>query len=277
MIRVGTAGFSYKDWAGIVYPEPRPPEFDPLAYLARFFDCVEMNVTFYRVPHARSVAKWVASVADRPRFSFTFKLYKGLTHGEEEGALDPFLAALAPAREAGRLGAILLQFPFFFANDAKTRARLSRLAGRLEGWPLAVELRHRSWFTDASFEFLSRLRLNLCDIDLCPSSTSPPAGAFTTGPIGYVRLHGRNAKAWFDPKATVEQKYDYLYSREELDPWVGFVREIAGKTTETFVIANNHFEGKAVANAFQLAEALGLEIPPPPRTLRTRYPGLRNG
>ena len=78
-IRVGTAGFSYKDWEGVVYPDPRPAGFDPLAFLAGYFDCIEMNVSFYRVPAPAMVERWVGTVAARPDFTFCFKLFKGVT------------------------------------------------------------------------------------------------------------------------------------------------------------------------------------------------------
>ena len=103
MIHVGTAGFSYKDWVGPVYPVDKPAGFDPLAYLAGFFSCIEMNVSFYRVPEARSVEKWVRAVA-REDFRFTFKLYRGLTHSDEDDALQPFLAALEWDRQRRLLG-----------------------------------------------------------------------------------------------------------------------------------------------------------------------------
>ncbi|MHC4548010.1 MAG: DUF72 domain-containing protein [Planctomycetota bacterium] len=274
MIRIGTAGFAYKDWEGPVYPAPRPPGFDPLAYLAGFFDCLEMNVTFYRVPTAQNVAKWVETVAGRPDFRFTFKLYRGLTHGEEDESVAPFLEALAPCRAAGRLGAILLQFPFFFRNTQAHRARLARLAGALEGWPCAVEVRDRSWLTEPARDFLRRLELSLCDIDICQTRDSVPPGSWTTGPLGYVRLHGRNREAWFDKQAPVEQKYNYLYSAAQLEEWADLVREIAAQTDSTYVITNNHFGGKAVANAFQLARLLVRKPPAPPPRLQEQFPGL---
>ncbi|MHC4930698.1 MAG: DUF72 domain-containing protein [Planctomycetota bacterium] len=274
MIRVGTAGFSYKDWEGIVYPEDKPAGFDPLAFLAGFFPCVEMNVTFYRVPSAKSVEKWVRTVEGHEDFRFTFKLYRGLTHDSEDEALEPYLDALRPCREAGRLGAILLQFPFFFRNTQPNRSRLATLAAGLEGWPCAVEIRDRSWLTDPALDFLQRLQLSLCNIDICQTSDSVPPGAWTTGPIGYVRLHGRNREAWFDKRAPVEQKYNYLYGEEELTEWARLVREIATRADSTYVIANNHFQGKAVANAFQLARLLaGLTTAPPDHLIRT-FPEL---
>lgn len=274
MIRVGTAGFSYKDWEGVVYPDPKPADFNPLAYLAGFFDCIEMNVTFYRVPSAEQVARWVATVADRPDFRFAFKLYRGLTHGDEDHTLAPFLDALEPCREAGRLGAILLQFPFFFRNTQPSRARLSRLAGELSGWPCAVEIRDRSWLTPAALDFLRRLELSICDIDICQAKDSVPPGAWTSGPLGYVRLHGRNREAWFDPKAPRDRKYDYLYTDAELDEWALLVEKIAERTDSTYVITNNHFGGKAVANAFSLARRLAGRAPEPPPQLARRFPGL---
>jgi uncharacterized protein YecE (DUF72 family) len=263
VIRIGTAGFSYKDWEGKVYPSPKPKGFDPLAYLAGFFPTIEMNVTFYRVPTAANVEKWLRSVASREDFRFTFKLYRGLTHDTEDETLAPFLDALLPCRHAGRLGAILLQFPFYFRNTEESRARVASLADRLEGWPCAIEVRDRSWLATAALDFLRDRRLSLCDIDICQTNTSIPPGSWTTGPLGYVRFHGRNRDAWFDREASVAEKYDYLYTPRELEPWAARVREIASETESTYVILNNHFAGKAVANAFQLTRLLGAPEPPP--------------
>jgi len=276
VIRIGTAGFSYKDWEGIVYPDPRPEGFRPLAHLARFFDCIEMNTTFYGVPKPATVERWVQEVADRPEFRFTFKLYRGLTHGTDDDSLQPYLEALEPCRSANKLGAILLQFPFFFKNTRPNRARLATLAGRLEGWPCAVEVRDDSWLIDPALEFMQRLRLSLCDIDICQAKHhSVPPASLTTGNIGYVRLHGRNAEAWFDKHAPAEQKYNYLYSDKELDQWVRLVREIAAQTHDTYVITNNHFQGKAVANAFSLSRRLTDNPPNPPDDFVEHYPHLR--
>ena len=275
VIRIGTAGFSYKDWEGIVYPEDKPEGFSPLAYLAAFFDCIEMNTTFYGVPKPAAVANWVKTVEDRPDFRFTFKLYRGLTHDTDDKQLAPFLEALEPCRAAGRLGAILLQFPFFFRNTQSNRARLAQLARGLEGWPCVLEVRDSSWLIGPALEFIARLELSLCNIDICQAKDSVPPDSLTTGPVGYVRLHGRNADAWFDKRAPTEQKYNYLYSDEELDEWVRLVREIAAQTESTYVITNNHFQGKAVANAFTLAGRLIENAPTPPERFVKHYPHLR--
>jgi uncharacterized protein YecE (DUF72 family) len=272
---VGTAGFAYKDWNGIVYPDPRPDGFDRLAFLASYFDCIEMNTTFYGVPQQGNVARWVDTVADRPDFRFTFKLYRGLTHGDERSSLAPFLDALAPCRDAGKLGAILLQFGHWFRNTQPNRARLAELARGLEGWPCAVEIRDRSWLAPPALDFLGRLGLGLCDIDICQAKDSVPPSSLTTTPLGYVRLHGRNADAWFDREAGRDAKYDYHYSTAELDEWVKLIREIATTTESTYVITNNHFGGQAVANAFTLARHLGLGGRPAPDHLARKFPELR--
>ncbi|MHC4938266.1 MAG: DUF72 domain-containing protein [Planctomycetota bacterium] len=274
MIRVGTAGFSYKDWEGRVYPAPKPREFDPLAYLADYFDCVEMNVTFYRVPTPEMVQGWLSRVSDRPEFRFAFKLYRGLTHDTEDDALPGYLDAIAPARDAGRLGAILLQFPFWFRNTAANRARLAHLAGQLRGWPCALEVRDKSWLIEPALDFFRRQRLNFVDIDLPQARESVPPGEWTTGSLGYVRLHGRNSRAWFDKTAHRDQKYDYLYSAPELEEWCGRIRSIAESTDSVYVVTNNHYGGQAVANAFELSRRLGLETPAPPEVLTQAFPRL---
>ena len=274
MIRIGTAGFSYRDWEGPVYPKDRKPDFDRLRYLAGFFNCIEMNTSFYGVPKPEAVRKWVDTVADVDDFQFTFKLYRGLTHGHEDETMQPFLEALEPARDAGRLGAILLQFPFYFRNTFENRGRLAQLARGLEGWPCAVEIRDRSWLIGPALEYMGKLGLSVCNIDICEARNSVPPGSWTTGPLGYVRFHGRNAEAWFDKNATVESKYDYLYSPPELEQWGEHIRKIAEQADSTYVITNNHFGGKAVANAFQLARMLTGQAPDPPKQLQRAFPTL---
>jgi len=148
------------------------------------------------------------------------------------------------------------------------------LAEGLEGYPCAIEIRHRSWLGRSALDYLHSLGLNVCDIDICQTKTSVPPGTWTTGPLGYVRLHGRNAEAWFDKKAPVHAKYDYLYSQRQVEEWARRVREIAAQTEETYVILNNHFGGKAVVNAFQLARLLDVPAPAPPRRLVERFPVL---
>jgi uncharacterized protein YecE (DUF72 family) len=266
-ILIGPAGWSYKDWEGKVYPHPAPPGFDPLAYLAQFFPCIEVNSSFYRPPSARMSEAWAKRTPDA--FVFTVKAWERFTHDKEtfaEGDARLFQEGIAPLLGAGKLGAILLQFPWFFRDGEKERDRIRRAADALRGWaPLVIELRHVSWLE--ALDFLRSQDLNFCNIDQPKSSTSITGTRLVTGPVGYVRLHGRNAKAWFSKEAGRDEKYDYLYSGEELRLWEEAIREMEAE--KLFLILNNHFQGKAIANAFMLMKALGMEKSPPPTVQET--------
>lgn len=276
---VGPAGWSYEDWKGRVYPATAGRDFDPLAWLARYFDLIEINSTFYRPPSLSATRSWAERVRSQERFRFTVKLFCGFTHGDEgeAGAADAavFADALAPLVDEGRLGAILVQFPFWFRDGPASRDRLRRIADWFGGVaPLAVEIRHTSWIAREPMTFLHDAGLGFVNIDLPRAKTSPPPTEFATTPTGYVRLHGRNAKAWFDRGAGRDQKYDYLYTKDETDEWVRRVKTIAGKTQVTYVVTNNHFRGQAPANALQIMARLADRRVPLPPPLAEAYPEL---
>ena len=225
MIRIGTAGWSYADWEGRVYPRTKPRGFHPLPFLARYVDCVELNSSFYALPDPRHAESWVRMVEPWPAFRFTAKLWGALTHERETDvarAASSYRAALAPLAEGGRLGALLAQFPLGFRDGPATRERMSRLTEAFVGLPLALEVRHASWYEPGALEFLEALGgWSLAEIDL----PEPPEGSRARhgprsapylGPIGYLRVHGRNQAAWFDPRAGRDQKYDYLYGEDEV-------------------------------------------------------------
>jgi len=270
-ILVGSAGWSYKDWAGIVYPRPEPKGFDELAYLAQFVDCIEINSSFYRPPSAKMSETWARRTPDR--FVFTAKVWQRFTHDPErftDADVRLYQEGIAPLLAAGKLGALLFQFPWSFRDDPAARDRLRRAADALRGWaPLVIELRHTSWLKE--LDFLRGLELNFCNIDQPKSSTSITGTQIVTGPVGYVRFHGRNAAAWFGKGTDRDQKYDYLYSLEELRAWEEAIRDMEAE--KLFVILNNHFQGKGMTNAFMLMRALGKELAPPPESLRAAYPG----
>jgi len=264
---IGPAGWSYKDWEGKVYPEPRPRGFDPLVYLSQVFPVIEVNSSFYRPPSARMSEAWAKRTPDS--FVFTVKAWERFSHDQEtftEADARLFQEGIAPLLGAGKLGAILLQFPWFFRDDEKARDRIRRAADALRGWaPLVIELRHVSWLD--ALDFLRGQELNFCNIDQPKSSTAITGTRLVTGPVGYIRLHGRNAKAWFSKEAGRDQKYDYLYSRDELRLWEEAIREMEAE--KLFLILNNHFQGKAIANALMLMKALGMEKAPPPTVQET--------
>ncbi len=185
-----------------------------------------------------------------------------------------FREALAPLVEAEKLSALLAQFPFFFRDEEASRERLRHLRELLPEVPLVFELRSQTWFRDESLAFLASLGVGLAHIDLPAASDHPPERHPCLGEIGYVRLHGRNASAWFDPKAGRDDKYDYLYDRDELAGVVERLREVAGQSRETFLVTNNHYGGKAMANALEIRGLLDGAKPLAPAPLLDAFPHL---
>jgi uncharacterized protein YecE (DUF72 family) len=276
MIRIGTAGWKYKDWDGIVYPKPKPRGFDELAYLAQYFTAVEINSSYYGPPKAAAAKRWAESVSRNGLLRFTAKLFHSFTHERKPAPNDEreFKDGIAPLVDAGRFGALLLQFPWSFRNTTESRQYLAELHRRFREYPLVLEVRHASWAEPGTFEFLADLDISLCNIDQPLFGKSIKPGVEVTSSIGYVRLHGRNYKTWFAESASVRERYDYLYPVDELDPWVDRTIEISRKANDTYVMSNNHNLGKAAVNALQIASLLKSEPVPAPPTLVAHYPEL---
>jgi uncharacterized protein YecE (DUF72 family) len=277
-IRVGPAGWSYADWGGVVYPTRRPAEFHEAAYLAQYFDTIEINTSFYQPLRPQMCRRWVELVAPNPEFLFTAKLWRRFTHetgatAEDERAVRPGLDALA---EANRLGALLLQFPFSFHNTPENRARLETLIRHFGEYPLVVEVRHATWNDRDFFHLLHDRGVGFCNIDQPVIGRSMKPTGRATAPVGYIRLHGRRYDTWFTDDLTTppEERYNYLYSLEELEPWAERAHHVAAHTRTTFVITNNHFQGKAVVNALELIHLLTGDKVDVPDPLRHHYPEL---
>ena len=276
-ILIGPAGWSYADWRGKVYPEGVGTRFDTLALVAKYFDTVEINSSFYYPPAPDTAKAWLKRVAHNPNFIFTAKLHKVFTHkrdrltSKDEGA---FREGLSPLMEARKLGAVLIQFPWSFKNDREERAYLNQLVERFKDFPLVVELRHESWNHPRILQTLEDLGVGLCDIDQPQFANSIKPSAEVTSPIGYVRLHGRNYQNWFRAAANVVERYDYLYSRDELEPWVERIKQVADKARQTYVITNNHARGQSLVNAFEVLALLEEKRLPGPGKLIESYPRL---
>src|SRR5215213_4100876 len=277
IIRIGPAGWSYKDWEGVVYPQKPGKTFDPLAYLARFFDTIEINSSFYRPPSPSTAEAWARRVAEREDFTFTAKLHRLFTHERGKATKKDekeFRDGIAPLVKAGRLGALLLQFPWSFKNTDEDRLYLGKLLEQFREYPLVLEVRHTSWNNESVYEWLEERGVGVCNIDQPVFSRSIRPGAVTTSPVGYVRMHGRNYQNWFRDKAPRDERYNYLYSLDQLEPWIVRIKEVAKQTRETYVITNNHFRGQAVVNAVEIKAALEEGPVPAPEPLFKIYPRL---
>ena len=278
IIRIGPAGWSYKDWEGVVYPRKPGKSFDPLAYLARFFNTIEINSSFYRSPSPSTAESWARRVAQRKDFTFTAKLHRVFTHERGKATKKDereFREGMAPLVEAGKLGALLLQFPWSFKNTDEDRLYLTKLLEQFREYPLVLEVRHTSWNNETVYEWLEERGVGICNIDQPVFSRSIRPGAVTTSPVGYVRMHGRNYQNWFRDKAPRDERYNYLYSLDELDPWLTRIKQVAKQTRETYVITNNHFRGQAVVNAVEIKAALEEERVPAPEPLFEHYDRLK--
>jgi uncharacterized protein YecE (DUF72 family) len=288
LIRVGPAGWSYPDWAGYVYPSRKQKGFHEATYLAEFFDTIEINTSFYNPVRADHAAQWIDRVAANPNFVFTAKLWQRFTHelipgaaralGQSSMAEDERVvrAGFDVLHGAGKLSAVLLQFPFSFHRTAETVAYLAALLKRFADYPLVVEVRHASWQTPETFAMLAESNAGFCNIDQPIIGKSFEPSAETTSPIGYVRLHGRRYDTWFtnDESVPSHERYNYLYSVPELAPWAKRTRKVAERSREVFVITNNHYQGKGVVNALQLISILKGSKVKVPEPLRQEYPEL---
>ena len=300
-LRIGTAGWSYKDWEGIFYPPGmRGRREHPLEYLSRFFDTTEINTSFYGPLKPELAKLWCRKVAAvNKKFLFTAKLYRAFTHSPI-AVMEPTSAAtirptddderltregLYAIANEGLLGALLIQFPVSFKNTSLNREYVERLLRQFIEYPRVVEVRHSSWNDPATLAVFAQESVGFCNIDQPLLGRSLRPTEHVTSPIGYIRLHGRNYEHWFADQAsdsdnrrpaTVNDRYNYLYSERELADWKDRIINVAEKAQATYVITNNHFESKAGVNALELKAMIsGQRIKAPP-TLIEKYPELRN-
>jgi uncharacterized protein YecE (DUF72 family) len=279
-LRIGPAGWSYPDWAGFVYPAHHSKGFHEAAFLAQFFDTVEINTSFYQPIRPDHAAVWIERVANNPEFVFTAKLWQRFTHESSVTAEDErqVRAGFDVLQKGGKLGAVLLQFPFSYHRTPETFVHLSALLTRFADYPLVVELRHASWQVQETLHVLRKHNAGFCNIDQPVIGNSMPPTARSTSPIGYVRFHGRRYDTWFNDASDQpgHERYNYLYSPEELNPWVERIRKVQKQTNEIYVITNNHYLGKAVVNALQLISILKASKVKVPENLRHHYPQLED-
>jgi uncharacterized protein YecE (DUF72 family) len=294
-LRIGTSGWNYASghgtWNGIFYPPAAKgwrragvarAKVDELAYYAEHFDTVEINTTFYGQPKASVAQTWVERTP--PGFEFSVKLYRQLTHAASPAApaldlagIDEYRRGIEPLAKAGKLGAILAQFPASFKQSAESQAYLDALLARFDDYPVAVEVRHRSW-SDNFAETLSLLNAHsaaLTQIDEPKFKLSIRQNQLPniTG-FYYMRLHGRNAAQWWTHDRS-EDRYNYLYSADELKAFSKTADAARRLVKKFYLYFNNHFASKAVVNAVMIKSQLGEPVKGIyPKEFVERYPQM---
>ena len=257
-----------------------------ISYYAQYFHLVEVDSTFYALQPDRNFRLWAERTPEH--FTFNVKAYGELTwhhRDEQKRAITPsaetferFSAMIQPLREAGKLGAAHFQFPPWFTYGDENRSYLATLREFLPTDRLAVEFRHRSWLEadhrDATFGALRESGLSYVMVDepQIGSGSVPPIVAVTDPRLAIVRFHGRNRKSWYiRDAASSADRFDYLYSKQELAEWTPRVDQIAEQAAEIHLLTNNNRSNYALVNAFELAELLQvpLPLPPPPSLMET--------
>jgi len=275
-LHIGVAGWSYEDWKGVVYPSGQKSK---LSFMARYVDCIEVNTSFYRPLNPGLANKWIGEVSDHDEFRFTAKLYQKFTHEldkpyPESEAVEAVRSGFAPLYEAGKLLAVLVQFPFYFRDGEQNRNRLKRISEDFGDFPLVLEVRDASWAKAETLRFIDSLDMNVACLDMPLTRNSFREKAIATGPLAYLRLHGRNYDAWFSKESERDDRYNYLYGDDEMDFTIDRIQRLRDMSDQTVVVWNNHFRGKAVVNALEAANRLfGEPVEVPPLLLKS-YPRL---
>ena len=264
---IGTAGWSYKDWVPVFYPKNQTGEFDWLRFYSHYFNCVEVNATYYAYLNPKIISGWLRKIEDADDFLFTLKLHQDFTHKRDfdKQKIQAMVFGLDILSRAERLGGLLIQFPYSFSFDAPSIAHLNRLKDIFQNYNLFVEVRHKSWMNKKAVELFNRLNITFCTIDQPQIGEAIQFEPVITNDKIYIRFHGRNTEAWkksinnFGKKQTYEeqsQRYKYLYSPGELVEIEQKIKAVQEKVKEVYVIMNNHPQGDGVANAFELIHLL---------------------
>jgi uncharacterized protein YecE (DUF72 family) len=270
---VGTSGYSFDDWVGNFYPA-HIRKGDMLKEYSKHFSAVEVNSTYYRVPNAAMMARMVEKTPEG--FEFIIKANQEMTHKASKDATlyQNFAEALRPVIEAGKFRGVIAQFPWGFKPTAEAREHLTFLRGKFdeiggsedkERFPLFVELRNAEWIDEGLFESFKTQGIGYCSVDEPRLRGLVQPVARVTTDLGYVRLHGRNAKNWWGGDkggagGGSGDRYDYLYSEDELKEWVVKIKAMAQAARKTYVFFNNCHAGQAARNAALMKEMLTLAL-----------------
>jgi uncharacterized protein YecE (DUF72 family) len=254
-ILVGTCGYGYSEWVGPVYPE-KTKDREKLGLYSGLFGTVELDNTYYGMPKREHMEKKL--VDGGPDLTFSIKANDSLTHkiqpAEWEERAKTYREAIEPVLQAGRLEAVLFQFPYSFHYEDDNRRYLAKLLDFFKDVPSAVEFRVADWYTNRVFDALKDRGVSLVSLDMPNLKGLPPLTELVTAKTAYIRLHGRNAEKWWGSDSTAQ--YDYLYNGSELEAWVDRIKRIMVQADRLLVYFNNHARGQAVENAKMLVGML---------------------
>jgi len=251
---LGTSGYSYSDWIGPFYPE-RLGKSEQLSFYSKFFNTVEINFTYYKIPNPHIFEAMARKVPDG--FIFSVKMHNSMTHTRDCPKDDyrRYIDALAPLKDSGKLGALLMQFPWGFKFSASNMDYLGDLREKFGDMELCAEFRHNSWLAAEVFDFCRSHDLGFCNVDQPRLKTLLDPTDINTTDSGYIRFHGRNAANWWKP-AEAYMRYDHMYSQDELLPWLPRIKKLSSSTKKTYIYFNNHYKAQAVRSANLLQNLL---------------------
>jgi uncharacterized protein YecE (DUF72 family) len=274
-IYIGPAGWSYPDWNGIIYPTKKPKGFSELEYIAKYFNVVEVNTSFYRIPAKKTVEKWAGIKDVNPDFRFLVKLWQNFTHrypySDKESILN-FIDACSPL-SPNMLAGLLMQFPWRFKYNTQNVEYLEYLMRAFKQLDICVEFRHNSWNNQHVLHLFKKHNITFVNIDQPAVSNSLCLTNHISSNMTYIRFHGRNSEEWFNEQGGRDSRYNYLYKKNELNQWLPFIKN-ENVSEKKFIIFNNHFRGQAVINAFQMTHMLFQTKPKAPAILVRSVPGL---
>jgi uncharacterized protein YecE (DUF72 family) len=271
-VEIGTAGYAYPAWKPEFYP-PGLASAEFLPFYARHFPVVEINSTFYRPPTAAQVTRMLRLTPEK--FAYLFKIPRSASHDGETNELYAFVAGVRPAWDAGRLRAVLIQFPETFRRTLWGERWLGTVQHAVQPIPLAVEFRHVSWDDPTTLQRIGQRGISIVGVgvpDLAP--LFPPGPRPGCGPIFYARLHGENPENWY---AGGELRYSYDYPDATLAYWrQGLLDAAELGTAEAVVLFNNCVGIQAIENARRLRQLLAndrtLEVAAaPPARVRSLF------
>ena len=280
-VRIGTCSWADEGLLRAWYPRGVSTAEARLRHYAERFDTVEVDSPFYRLPDPDVARRWAQRTPDG--FVFHAKAAKGMTHHEEgdrERSFADFRASLEPLELSGKLRGVLLQFHPRFVKSSTALRELESVRGLLDPLVPLIEFRHRSWMEEdereSTLAFLERHGLAYVSVDAprTRASNVMPRVAAATHPLAYIRFHGRNVRTWNIKAEKSWQRFDWMYSAEELEEWVGPIERLAAEADEVYAMFNNNRDDFAPRSATILRGLLdeagvpasgGVE--PPPREL----------